>query len=66
MNLKIIWISPAILITRLTTLNTWTTEGIYTTGTTIIGTQHFDLGNEDFEMDEKHAFSYSFQKWEKK
>ena len=24
------------------------------------------VSNEDFEMDEKHAFSYSFQKWEKK
>ena len=24
------------------------------------------VSNEDFEIDEKHAFSYSFQKWEKK
>lgn len=34
-----------------TTLDTWTIEGIYTTGATIIGTQHFDTGNEDFELD---------------
>lgn len=34
-----------------TSLNTWSVDGIYTTGTTIIGTQHFDLGNEDFVMD---------------
>lgn len=34
-----------------TTLNTWTVEGIYSTGTTIIDTLHFDLGNEDFVMD---------------
>ncbi len=24
------------------------------------------VSNEDFEMDEKHAFGYSFQKWERK
>ena len=34
-----------------TSLNTWTVEGIYTTGATIIDTVHFDLGNEDFEVD---------------
>lgn len=34
-----------------TTLNTWTIDGIYSTGTTIIDTLHFDLGNENFVVD---------------
>lgn len=34
-----------------TSLNTWTVEGIYTTGATVIDTVHFDLGNEDLEID---------------
>lgn len=34
-----------------TTLNTWTTEGIYSTEPEIITTIHFDNGNEDINVD---------------
>jgi len=34
-----------------TTLNTWSEEGIYSTGTTIVATQHFDLGDENLVVD---------------
>jgi hypothetical protein len=34
-----------------TTLNQWTEEGVYTTGATILETVHFDLGNENIEID---------------
>lgn len=34
-----------------TTMNDWTTQGIYQTGTTVINTTHFDLGNEDLDVD---------------
>lgn len=34
-----------------TTMDDWTTQGIYQTGTTIINTTHFDLGNEDMDVD---------------
>ena len=33
------------------TLETWSEEGIYSTGTTIIDTIHFDNGNEDINID---------------
>lgn len=34
-----------------TTLSGWTTQGIYSTGSTIIDTIHFNNGNEDIELD---------------
>jgi hypothetical protein len=34
-----------------TTLNTWTVEGIYSTGVTIVDTIHFDNGNENIDLD---------------
>lgn len=34
-----------------TSLNNWSTEGIYDTNPIIIGTQHFDGGNEDLSID---------------
>jgi hypothetical protein len=34
-----------------TTLNTWSKEGIYTGTPTTIGIQHFDLGNENLQID---------------
>jgi hypothetical protein len=34
-----------------TTLNTWTTEGVYSGSPTIIDTLHFDNGNEDINVD---------------
>lgn len=34
-----------------TTLNTWTTEGVYSNSPTIIDTVHFDNGNEDINID---------------
>jgi hypothetical protein len=34
-----------------TTINTWTINGIYSTGATIVETIHFDLGNENINVD---------------
>jgi hypothetical protein len=34
-----------------TSLSTWSTEGIYDTNPIIIGSQHFDNGNEDIKID---------------
>lgn len=34
-----------------TTLNAWSVEGIYSTGTTIVDTIHFDNGNENLDVD---------------
>jgi len=34
-----------------TTLNTWTVEGIYSTGATIVDTIHFDNGDENIDLD---------------
>jgi len=34
-----------------TTITGWTTEGIYTTGATVINTIHFDNGNENIDVD---------------
>jgi hypothetical protein len=34
-----------------TTTNTWTINGIYSTGATIVETIHFDLGNENINVD---------------
>lgn len=34
-----------------TTMNTWTTNGIYDTNPIIVGSQHFDNGNENLEID---------------
>lgn len=33
------------------TNNEWDTQGIYNSGTTIIGSQHFDFGNENINLD---------------
>jgi hypothetical protein len=34
-----------------TTINSWTTNGIYSTNPTIVETIHFDLGNENIDVD---------------
>lgn len=34
-----------------TTENTWETPGVFNSGCTIIGTQHFDFGNENINLD---------------
>ena len=34
-----------------TTLNPWTTEGVYSNNPTIVTTMHFDNGNEDLDVD---------------